>query len=290
METIGVIGAGVMGVGVSQCLAQSGYEVILVDISHQVLTNAYKVIKQNLRFQSLFNAQSDQKENINIVLDRIAFTEDYNRLAEVGFIIENVTEKWDIKKDLYCKLDKICSINSIFAANTSCISITRIASVSANPSRIVGLHFMNPVPLKPWVEVIYGYHTSQETKDRATMLLSSLGKGYIEVNDFPGFVSNRILMQFINEAIFEVQEGVAKPGDIDGIFKKCLGHKMGPLETADLIGLDTLLYSLEVLYESYKDGKFRPCPLLCKMVDAGLLGMKSGQGFYTYERYPQEVG
>jgi 3-hydroxybutyryl-CoA dehydrogenase len=197
-------------------------------------------------------------------------------------VIENVPEKWEIKREVYPRLDALCPERTVFAVNTSCISITRVGGLTRRPERVVGMHFMNPVPLKPMVEVIRGYHTSEETLDTARRLLRQMGKDGIVVNDLPGFVSNRILMLTVNEAIFVLQDGVATAEQVDQLFKTCFGHKMGPLETADLIGLDTILYSIEVLYESYSDGKYRPAPLLRKMVDAGLLGRKSGKGFYDY--------
>ncbi len=208
---------------------------------------------------------------------------DYAQLAAADFVVENVVEKWPIKHDVYQLLDRHCRPECVFAANTSAISITKIGGATGRPDRVVGMHFMNPVPLKPMVEVIRGFHTSEATLARAFEFLTLLDKEGIVVNDMPGFVSNRVLMLTINEAIFLVQDQVAAYDDVDRIFKGCFGHKMGPLETGDLIGLDTILFSLEVLYESYNDDKFRPCPLLRKMVDAGLHGRKSGRGFYTYE-------
>jgi 3-hydroxybutyryl-CoA dehydrogenase len=203
-------------------------------------------------------------------------------LEEADFLIENVVERWDVKRDLYQRIDSVCPGRTIFAANTSAIPITRIASATRRPAKVLGIHFMNPVPLKRSVEVIRGYHTSEETIDAARGLLARMDKECILVNDSPGFVSNRVLMLTINEAIFLVSERVATPADVDRIFKECFGHKMGPLETADLIGLDTILLSLESLYESFSDSKYRPCPLLKQMVDAGLHGRKSGAGFYPY--------
>lgn len=188
----------------------------------------------------------------------------------------------EYKKDVYEKIDAICPKESVFAANTSAIPITRIASITKRNPQVIGLHFMNPVPMKPIVEAIRGYHTSEETVKTAKKLLAQMNKKCILVNDSPGFVSNRVLMLTINEAIFVLQEKIASVSEVDRIFKSCFGHKMGPLETADLIGLDTILFSIEVLYESFNDSKYRPCPLLRKMVDAGLYGCKSGQGFYTY--------
>lgn len=281
MQVIGVLGAGVMGKGVAQSLAQSGFKVVLVDISEKVLECAKKDIYNNIRFQALFNKNGMNMEPDDAIT-HIEFTTDYDLLRSTDFIIENVTEKWDVKKTVYEHIDVICPEQCIFAVNTSCISITKIAALTKRPSRVIGTHFMNPVPMKTAVETIRGYHTSDETVDRLKGLLAKIGKECILVNDYPGFVSNRISHLFMNEAAFVVQDKVALPAEVDDIFKKCYGHKMGPLETADLIGLDTVVNSLDILYESYQDPKFRCCPLLRKMVDAGLYGMKSGQGFYTY--------
>jgi 3-hydroxybutyryl-CoA dehydrogenase len=191
-----------------------------------------------------------------------------------------------MKRQVYPRLDRICPPHVVFAANTSAISITRLASLTSRPERIVGMHFMNPVPLKDTVEVIRGHHTSEETLETARRLLATMGKKAVVVNDFPGFVSNRVLMLTVNEAVYLVQDGVAAPQDVDEIFRSCFGHPMGPLQTADLIGLDTILYSIQVLYDSFGDSKYRPCPLLRKMVDAGLHGRKSGEGFYRYTTTP----
>jgi 3-hydroxybutyryl-CoA dehydrogenase len=281
IRTVGVVGAGVMGVGVGQNLAQTGHRVILVDVSDAVLARARDEIRKSLRFQGMFQ-KGAKAESTEAVLGRIALTTDFAALAEADFVVENTTEKWEVKKEVYPRLDGICPERAVFAANTSCISITRIGSVTGRPDRIVGMHFMNPVPLKPMVEVIRGHHTSEETLGTARQFLRQMGKDCIVVNDYPGFVSNRVLMLTINEAVFVVHDGVATAEQVDQLFKTCFGHKMGPLETADLIGLDTILYSIEVLHESYADSKYRPCPLLKKMVDAGLHGRKSGKGFYDY--------
>lgn len=281
MKLIGVIGAGVMGIGVAHCYALAGYKVILVDISEEILENAKEAIYNNVRFQSFFNkdlAAADPDE----VLSRICFKTDYDMLKDADYIIENVPEKWEIKKEVYLKLDKVCPEHCIFAVNTSCISITKIASLTKRPTKVIGSHYMNPVHLKPVVEVIRGYHTSDETIEETKALLATLNKEAIIVNDLPGFVSNRLSHLLMNEAAYVVQDQVASPKDVDEIFKKCFGHKMGPLETADLIGLDTVVNSLDILYESYQDSKFRCCPLLRKMTEAGLHGKKSGQGFYSY--------
>jgi 3-hydroxybutyryl-CoA dehydrogenase len=281
IQVVGVVGAGVIGSGVSQNLAQTGHRVILLDVSQEILEHAKSEIKGNIRLQSLFT-KNEEMESPDEVLSQITFSSDYQLLSNVDFVIENVTEKWEIKKKVYVQLDAICPGQCIFAANTSAIPITRLASVTRRAPKVIGMHFMNPVPLKPMVEVIRGVHTSDETVETARHFLAQMGKECIIVNDSPGFVSNRVLMLAINEAVYLLQEQVASVEDVDRIFKTCFGHKMGPLETADLIGLDTVLYSIEVLYESFNDSKYRPCPLLKKMVDAGLYGQKSGQGFYTY--------
>lgn len=282
IELVGVIGAGVMGVGVAQNLAQTHHRVILVDVSDGILERAKAEIYKNVRFGRMFDKSASQ-ESPDDVLARTTLTTDYSLLKNVDFVVENVIEKWAVKEKVYARLDDVCPEHCVLAANTSCISITRIGSVTKRPDRVIGMHFMNPVPLKPTVEVIRGYHTSEETIEIAKTFLAGMGKDCIVVNDSPGFVSNRVLMLTVNEAIYLVHDQVASPQEIDQIFKKCFGHKIGPLETADLIGLDTILYSVEVLYESFNDGKYRPCPLLKKMVDAGLYGRKSGQGFYTYQ-------
>ncbi|WP_437621814.1 3-hydroxyacyl-CoA dehydrogenase family protein [Sorangium sp. So ce1151] len=279
--SVGVIGAGVMGVGVAQALAQTGHQVVLLDVTDDILSNAKKEVRNNLRAFTLFNKKTPV--DIKAVMDRIAFTTAFDRLAGVDFVVENVTEKWPIKKEVYERIDAICRPEVVFAANTSAISITRIGGATKRAPKVVGMHFMNPVPMKPMVEVIRGFHTLPETLQAAQRFLAEMNKQCIIVEDMPGFVSNRVLMLTINEACFLVQDKVASAVDVDRIFKSCFEHKMGPLETADLIGLDTILYSIEVLYESYNDDKYRPCPLLKKMVDAGLYGRKNGRGFYTYE-------
>jgi 3-hydroxybutyryl-CoA dehydrogenase len=281
IKKIGVVGAGVMGVGVSQALVQTGHQVVLVDISEQVLETAAKSIHQNLRFQSLFFGE-DQPVDPEMGMQQISLTTNYDDLAEVAFVVENATEKWEIKKAVYLQLEQICSPDCIYAVNTSAIPIARIAALTAHPDKIIGMHFMNPAPMKPVVEVIRSPQTSDQTVATAMQLLSQMGKEGIIVNDSPGFVSNRVLMLMVNEAINLVHEGVAATEDVDAIFKQCFGHKMGPLETGDLIGLDTILYTLEVLLESFNDPKFIPSPLLEKMVAQGFYGRKSGQGFYEY--------
>ncbi|MBD2201835.1 NAD-binding protein [Calothrix sp. FACHB-1219] len=282
IQTVGVVGAGVMGIGVAQNLAQTGHDVILVDIKAEILAKAQQEIKNNIRFQSLFQ-KTDKTTNLEEVINRIEFSTDYKLLENADFVIENVTEKWDNKKQVYSLIDAICPADCVFAANTSAIPITRIASATKRADKVLGIHFMNPVPMKPMVEMIRGYHTSETTIEIAQKMLAQMGKEWVIVNDSPGFVSNRVLMLTINEAVFLLQDQVATAADIDKIFKGCFGHKMGPLETADLIGLDTILFSIEVLYENFNDSKYRPCPLLKKMVDAGLYGRKNGKGFYVYQ-------
>jgi 3-hydroxybutyryl-CoA dehydrogenase len=277
MKRVGVVGAGVMGTGLAQNLGQCGFEVVLIDLSEEILARAAERIRANVRMGKLLGNGGPGFDP-----ELIAYSTDYQRLAEVDFLIENITEKWDLKKEIYPRLDAICRPGVVFAANTSAISITRLAGLTGRPAEVLGMHFMNPVPMKPTVEVIKGWHTSEQTLDTAMELLAGMGKEGIVVADAPGFVSNRVLMLTVNEAMYLVQENVASAEDVDRIFKSCFGHKMGPLETADLIGLDTILYSVEVLYESFNDSKYRPCPLLKQMVDAGLHGRKSGQGFYTY--------
>jgi 3-hydroxybutyryl-CoA dehydrogenase len=281
IRSVGVIGAGVMGTGVAQVAAQAGFGVVLVDISDAILSSAKDAIRQGVRMQLLL-AKGPERARAREVMDAISLTTDYEKLAGVDFVIENVTEKWDIKAPIYRSIDAICKPECVFAANTSAIPITRIASATKRPDKVLGIHFMNPVPLKPAAEVIRGYHTSDESLEVAKGLLAAMGKEAIVVRDSPGFVSNRVLMLTVNETIYLVQEGVASAEDVDRVFTSCFGHKMGPLATADLIGLDTILLSIEVLYESFSDSKYRPCPLLRKMVDAGLLGKKSGKGFYNY--------
>ncbi|KPA15486.1 protein containing 3-hydroxyacyl-CoA dehydrogenase, NAD binding [Candidatus Magnetomorum sp. HK-1] len=281
IQNVGVIGAGVMGKGVAQNLAQTNHNVVLIDISEDILNKAKDDITKNIRFQAFFNKEK-QVEDHEKVLANIQFTTDYSNLEKADFVIENVIEKWNIKKPVYQEMDNICKKDCIFLCNTSAISITRIASATNRASQVIGTHFMNPVPLKPMVEVIRGFHTSDQTIDATKSLLKQMDKDCVVVNDMPGFVSNRVLMLTVNEAVFLIMDNVASVEDVDKIFRSCFGHKMGPLETADLIGLDTILYSLDVLYESYNDSKFRPCPLLKKMVDAGLYGQKNGKGFYNY--------
>lgn len=282
MARVGVVGAGVMGVGVAESLATAGHEVLLLDVDDEILKRSAEQIRRNLRMSRLLGSGA-KGTNPERVMDSISYDTDYELLGDADFVIENVTEKWETKKEVYPRLDAICPPHCILASNTSAIPITRIASLTDRWPNVLGIHFMNPAPLKPVVELILGHHTSQATIGTAQELLATMGKSAIVVNDSPGFVSNRVLMPMINEAAYLVFEHVATAEDVDSVFKSCLGHKMGPLETADLIGLDTILHSIDVLYERFSDSKYRPCPLLRTMVDAGLYGRKSGRGFYSYD-------
>ncbi|MGW6919554.1 3-hydroxyacyl-CoA dehydrogenase family protein [Kitasatospora sp. NPDC054939] len=280
-RTIGVIGAGTIGRGVAQSFAEAGFEVVLVDIAQAQLDSALAQIGRDLLVQPMLLGRTP-KEDPATVLARITAATELTALADADFAVENVTENWDVKRSVYEQIDAICRPGVIFGVNTSAVPITRVGSVTGRPAEILGLHFMNPVPMMDTVEVVSGHFTSEETLNSALGLLAEMGKEGIVVQDAPGFITNRVLMVTINEAIFCVQDQIASAEDVDKMFRGCFGHKMGPLETGDLIGLDTILNSITVMYESYKDSKYRPAPLLQKMVDAGLLGRKTGQGFYTY--------
>lgn len=281
MKHAGVIGGGVMGSDMAFDLSANGYEVTVIDINEDKLAAAKENIKKTFRLVQLMR-KGKISSSLDELLGRIHFSTQLSDVKHADIIIENVTEDWEIKKKVYEQLRDICCAETIYFVNTSCISITKVASVMHHPENVIGAHFMNPVPLKELVEVIRAEQTSDQTVEAAVQFLKSFGKNPVVVNDFSGFVSNRVLMLTINESIWTVQDQVAAPADVDKIFRGGFGHKMGPLATADLIGLDTILKSLLVLYESYKDSKFRPCPLLVKMVDAGKLGRKSGQGFFQY--------
>jgi len=279
MGVIGVAGAGVMGIGVAQNLAQAGHEVVLIDRDEQILADARSAITRNCRLSAMMGGPALDADTI---LAKITTAEGVAALSKAELVIENVTENWDIKRAVHAEMDEVCSPETVFIANTSAIPITKLAAVGKHPERVVGVHFMNPVPAKPVVELIPGFHTSPETVQRTRDLLQSMGKRWVDVKDASGFISNRVLMLTVNEAAFLVHEGVATAESVDEVFRGCFGHPMGPLETADLIGVDTILYSVEVLYEHYADSKYRPCPLLKQMTDAGLHGRKTGHGFYKY--------
>ncbi|MGF9800641.1 3-hydroxyacyl-CoA dehydrogenase family protein [Brevibacillus agri] len=280
-ETIGIIGAGVMGSDLALDLASHGYRVILKDLHPAILENAKKKMREDFKLVKLMKKEIPLKD-IEQVLDHVQFTTAYDDFSAVPFVIENITENWEAKKQVYLKLRQHCPEDTIYGVNTSCISITKVGSLMPKPENVIGMHFMNPVPLKQMVEIIRGYYTSEQTIEKIKGFLKSADKKPVLVNDSPGFVTNRVLMLMINECIWAIHDQVATPQDLDKIFRLGFSHKMGPLATADLIGLDTILHSIEVLYESFNDPKYRPCPLLVKMVDAGLLGKKSGKGFFDY--------
>jgi 3-hydroxybutyryl-CoA dehydrogenase len=280
-QQFAVIGAGVIGSGVAQTAAQSGFETIVLDISREALHRTRSAMKSFSRMQQLMGKRRGRGPSA--ALDAIRFTTDYADLAQADFVVENVTENWETKREVYLQLDRICRRDTIFAVNSSVIPITRLASLVTEPSRVLGIHFMNPVPLIDTVEMIRGALTSEETLEKTRTLLAHLGKRWVEVNDSPGFISNRVLMLAVNEAVFALHEQVATAEDIDRVFTACFGHKMGLLATADLIGLDTVLLSIEELYSAFNDPKFRPCPLLRQMVWSGRCGRKSGRGFFEYD-------
>lgn len=284
INKLGVIGAGVMGAGVAENAATSGFDVTVIDVSDENLQSCRQQVEQNLRFAKMFRRDQESTASLSPeqILSKIKFTTDYALLRESEFIVENATEKLEVKEAVYRELSTAISSEVVIAANTSCFSITRLGSLVSRPENLLGIHFMNPVSMKPVVEMIQGHWTSEKTIETARRFLAQMGKEGVLVNDAPGFVSNRVLMLTINEAVMVLQDGVSVAPDVDKIFKDCFGHKMGPLETADLIGLDTILFSIEVLQESFGDSKYRPAPLLKRMVDAGLLGRKSGEGFYQY--------
>lgn len=270
-----------MGLGVALNLALFGYEVVLIDNDEKVLQGVHHRIGADFRMAMMMGRNIKQL-NLQQVLDRISHSREYSALQDVAFVVENISEDWSKKERLYSCIREIVHPDALVAINTSCNSITKVAACFVRPENVIGAHFMNPVVLKDLVEVIRGYHTSEKATEKMRSFLASIGKKAVVIDDLPGFVSNRLSHLFMNEAAFLVQDRVAAAGDIDLIFTSGYGHAMGPLATADLIGLDTVVQSLAILYDSYQDPKFRCCPLLVKMVQAGLLGRKSGRGFFTY--------
>jgi 3-hydroxybutyryl-CoA dehydrogenase len=277
IEHVGVVGAGTMGVGVSQAVAAGGLRVTLVDVDPAALVLARERIALDTRMSALFQ----QKPNA-APAERITTSTSLDDLADAEFVVENVTEDPGTKREVHRRLDQVCPPHCVFGVNTSAIPITTVAGYAGRADRVIGTHFMNPAQLKPLVEVIRGFHTSAETVKLTQELCTAIGKESLVIADSPGFVTNRVLMLTLNEAICLLDEGVAGAVEIDRLFVRCFGHRMGPLATADLIGLDTVLYSLQVLLDNFNDPKYRPSILLRRYVDAGLLGRKTGRGFFSY--------
>ena len=280
IRTAGVIGAGTMGNGIAHVFAKCGYSVILVDVEQRFLDRGLQTISKNLERE--VNKEKITAEVRDASIARIAATVDRKRLADCDFIVEAASERFDIKSELFRDLDQLCRPEVILSSNTSSISITKLAAVTKRPDKVIGMHFFNPVPMMTLVEVIRGLATSDETYATVKQLAESVAKTPVEVNDAPGFVSNRVLMPLLNEAMYAVMEGVATPRAVDDVFKLGMAHPMGPLTLADFIGLDVCLDIMRVMHNGLGDPKYRPCPLLIKMVDAGWLGRKSGRGFYQY--------
>ncbi|MGC1870313.1 MAG: 3-hydroxybutyryl-CoA dehydrogenase [Acidobacteriaceae bacterium] len=280
IQRVGVIGAGTMGNGIAHVFARSSYHVVLCEVEQRFLDRGLETLRKNLEREAAKGKIT--VDDAQASLARVTGVLDRERLADCDFVIEAATEKFEVKKTIFADLDRITRKDVILASNTSSISVTRLANVTTRPDRVIGMHFFNPVPMMKLVEVIRGMATSQETYDQVRDLAVKLEKTPVEVNDAPGFVSNRVLMPLLNEAMYAVMEGVATPEAVDEVFKLGMAHPMGPLTLADFIGLDVCLDIMRVLQEGFGDPKYRPCPLLVRMVDAGWLGRKSGRGFFQY--------
>jgi 3-hydroxybutyryl-CoA dehydrogenase len=281
IKTIGVIGSGTMGSGIAQVAACSGLNVILADVADDLLKKSMAGIDKSLSKLIEKGKLAGPKESL---LGRIKITSRLEEMKGADFVVEAVTEDFEVKKKVLQELDRILAPEVILASNTSSISITRLGALTKRPGRFMGMHFMNPVPLMTLVELIKGIATTAETFAAVKALAEKMGKVPVEANDYPGFIANRILMPMINEAVYALMEGVGTPEAIDTVMKLGMNHPMGPLALADLIGLDVCLFIMEVLHQGFADTKYRPCPLLRKMVDAGYLGRKSGRGFYDYSQ------
>ena len=279
-EIFGVIGAGTMGNGIAQVAARAGFDVVMRDVAQDFLARGMNAIEKSLqRDVDKERLRADEKAAI---IDRIRTTTDLGALSDAFIVVEAVTEDLAVKTEVFRALDQITKPSAILASNTSSISITKLGAVTNKPDKVIGMHFMNPVPVMKLVEVIRGAATSDETYETVRALSEKLGKTPLECQDYPGFISNRVLMPMINEAVFALHEGVATRESIDGIMKLGMNHPMGPLALADFIGLDVCLAIMNVLHEGFSDSKYRPCPLLKRYVDAGWLGRKTGRGFYEY--------